>query len=233
MRFISQRKLIGALSLFVLSAASSYATLMPSVYGTSAQGELTGSRSGSSVVDHEDYEGGFSLSWIISNSGNGIWHYSYTAHGSEDTDLDYLIINLSNSCISPGDKLCVTNGTHSPELGTFSPGYNNPGLPNAITGVKFDTDDDLPQTFSFNSDRSPVYGDFYARTEDGYAYNSGNANHRSSHIADFIARPDGTAGDTSHAPEPGSFMMLGIGVTLLGIGRLRKLLGAGSNGAKV
>lgn len=195
------------------------------MYGTSALGELTGSRSGASVVTSHDFEGGFRLAWNISNAGNGTWHYSYTAYGDEDADLSYLIINVSNSCVSPGDSLCVTGGTHSPELGTFSTGNTNPGLANGITGVKFAGYDDLPQTFTFNSDRSPVYGDFYARTEDGYAYNSGNANHNSSHISDFIARPDGIASIAAHAPEPGSFVMLGIGAALFGIGKLRKRVG--------
>jgi len=80
--------------------------------------------------------------------------------------------------------------------GTFSSsdGNSNPLLPAPITGVKFDAPNpnDLPYIFSFDSDRAPVYGDFYAKAgnppPNGYAvFNSGEGNHASTLLSDFRA----------------------------------------------
>jgi hypothetical protein len=117
----------------------------------------------------------------------------------------------------------------SVDYGTFGPGPSNPGFPSgkSITGVKFDG---LPQhmtTISFDTLRSPVWGDFYAKdgvshASDGgsggqvwnYAYNTGLANHNSSSVTDFIARPDTTG---APVPEPGSWAMMLSGGLLVAL----------------
>jgi hypothetical protein len=77
-----------------------------------------------------------------------------------------------------------------------------------ITGVKFDdTVGDAPFTVTFESNRAPVWGDFYVKGGNlSFAYNAGLTDHLSEDVNDFIARPNGVV------PEPGTLAMLGLGL---------------------
>src|SRR5712692_9751099 len=101
------------------------------VYDTSALAELTGSRSvGSGITGSGIYAQNFNLSWMIVNTGTGLWNYSYTVSGFEGhgAGLSHLVIDLSDDCIRPGDANCVTNASRMPvELGPFSSSNGNPG----------------------------------------------------------------------------------------------------------
>ncbi len=223
------RKLSAAIFMvaFVLGGAC-YGSI---IYDTSAIGELTGSRSvGTGITADGIYGTGFTLSWNIADLGAGTWQYTYTASGysGRGAGLSHLIIDLSDDCYQPGDAGCVTNallngGSIVGEIQDYSStgqGNSNPNLPNNIIGVKFNLGEsnDSPQVFSFESNRAPVYGDFYAKAGKGDAYNSGNANHGSAAVMDFVARPDGSP---SAVPEPGSALLLLTGAALIAASRLR------------
>lgn len=82
----------------------------------------------------------------------------------------------------------------------------------SITGVKFDFGEDV---YSFLSNRSPVYGDFYVNGgNESFADNIGLENHLSENVFDFIVRPDGVV------PEPGTLLLLGLG--LIGLGAMAR-----------
>src|SRR6266852_1251160 len=78
-------------------------------YGTSAAGELTGSRDLTNVT----VSGSFSLfeiSWVITLT-NGIYHYVYTITGPSGPGLgiSHFALNLGGNCVAGGS--CVTNAT--------------------------------------------------------------------------------------------------------------------------
>jgi hypothetical protein len=222
--------LAGAIGLMGSMAAAEAAV----IYDSSALGELSGSRSaGSGLTIGGGNATTASLNWTITAIAGG-YHYSYTFDTNSHQDsISHFILDLSDSCVSGGgfaDAKCVYNavdGGATLKPGTYSStdqGNSNPFLPAALTGVKFDgpTANGLPYVFSFDSDRAPVYGDFYAKAgnppPNGYAvFNSGEGNHASTLLSDFIARPDTTI---VPAPEPASLALLGAG--LVGLAAIRR-----------
>jgi hypothetical protein len=204
------------------------------IYDSSALGELSGSRAaGSGLTIGGGNATTASLGWSITSIVGG-YHYDYTfTTNSRQDSISHFILDLSDSCVSGGsftDAKCVYNAMVNGAAvvpGTFSSsdqGNSNPLLPAPITGVKFDAPNpnDLPYVFSFDSDRAPVYGDFYAKAgnppPNGYAvFNSGEGNHASTLLSDFIARPDTTI---VPAPEPASLALLGAG--LVGLAAIRR-----------
>ncbi len=207
------------------------------IYNTSALGELIGSRSvGTGLTIGSGNATAASLKWAITSIVGG-YHYSYTLDtSSSQHSISHFILELSGSCVSGGvlaDPNCAHNASAGGATlipGTFSIGPSNPNMPGTITGLKFDgpTSNALPYILSFDSDRAPVYGDFYAKTgsppKSGYSvFNSGQGFESSSMlVADFIARPDTTI---VTSPEPESLALLAAGMAALGAVYYRRRTG--------
>jgi hypothetical protein len=213
------------------------------IYDTSAVGELTGTRTeGAGLTTGGAYatdRSAFTISWVITPLGGDIFHYQYTfdgfntrppgvSTGPKSPNISHMILDLSESCVDPGDAGCVTNAVYGGgphlELGTFGPAPSNPGFPSgtSIGGVKFDdTTGAAPFLVAFDSNRAPVYGDVYLKGGSvSFLYNDGLMNHASINVADFIARPDGTL---AAVPEPSTWLLLVTGcVGLLGYGWRRR-----------
>lgn len=182
------------------------------------------------------------LSWEIGYDTNTTrWSYSYTFTHNSQQGISHFILDLSDNCTAGSG--CIIgfrdNSTSADALifSTFTTN-GNPGFPGSITGVKFD-DLSAPSsyTFSFQSERAPVWGDFYAkggspenrRNPTGFAiFNDGADEHlTSTDVIDFIARPDtvtgpgpGPSGAADPVPAPASLLLLGAG--LLGLAASRK-----------
>jgi hypothetical protein len=218
------------------SLALSAPALAVPVYGTAAA--LTGTRTeGAGIVTGGDYftdgnttdEVTFRVSWEITPIAGG-YEYEYTFSGYGSPAISHFILDLTDDCVGPdgaaADPGCVANavyagGTSLEFKDDFGPGEENPGFPGggaSIGGVKFDnTDGEAPFTVTFESNRAPVWGDFYVKAGSdnspnaafGFAYNTGLENHASEDVNDFIARPNGA---TAPVPEPGTLAMLGLGL---------------------
>jgi hypothetical protein len=112
-------------------------------------------------------QGGFSVSWDITKSGN-IWHYSYTF---SDINGGYLPKNISHVILQVSDNFTINDISNvtgaslsydSPK--TYDSGVSNPNMPSSIYGLKFDSFDNAAlMKISFDSTRSPMFGDFYTR----------------------------------------------------------------------
>lgn len=219
---------LGFAWLHIMAVASSGAI----VYDTTAVAELTGSRTNlaGSGVDTVQFNNAptdhFTVSWVITNPVAGTWHYSYTFSGTVTTGglgLAHMILDASDNCVNVAagtlaDPNCITNPSVSITPGEYSSAPSNPNFPTGadIIGVSFAGGPALPVTITFDSDRAPVYGDFYLRVASSTtAYNNGLGHEATSTLlSDFIARPgDGT-------PEPGTALLMLAGVLLVGLGKL-------------
>jgi hypothetical protein len=196
--------------------------------GANAQAVMyTGSLStaGGGIVAGGSWPGtaGVTLSWVVQDVGPN-WQYSYT-FSSPVPNMSHIIFELSAGVTS-----LVTNPpadlytTSTP--GDFGPGPSNPGMPGTMYGVKFDVvSGSNPFTVTFVSDRSPVWGDFYAKGgASSFAYNAGflaadpTDPPSDGSINNHILRPD-TNGPPPAVPVPPTVALALVGGLTAGIGR--------------
>ena len=175
------------------------------IYGTPAPD--TGS---TALLGFGNWSGNALLSWLVTPQSGGLYLYEYTfLHGG--SDLSHVVLEFSASCA--GDPQCITNGTNNPDGPRTYAAHHAPNfeMPNDIFGVKFDfANGASPNTWSFTSNRAPVYGNTYLRDGgNAFAYNQGLTVPDSPFTAGFVARPDG---DSSPVPEPGTWALVTAGI---------------------
>lgn len=201
---------------------------------STAAGSIIATSSWSSAV-------GTTLSWEITDKGS-YYTYSYKfivpiLETGQIKDLSHIIFEVSDSFAEY--NFLQTSINKYDEFGEFSSGPGNPDMPDIINnGLKFDATEskltfetnetDGTRTFfiTFDSDRMPTWGDFYAK--DGAenlpslllvdnqkstvtAWNSGFG----SSDGAKIAVPD------TVVPVPGAILLGILGITVAGI-KLRK-----------
>ncbi|MBU4232791.1 MAG: hypothetical protein KKF43_09720 [Proteobacteria bacterium] len=149
--------------------------------------------------------------------------------------LSHWILEVSNPALR--SDFSGFNGIQVPYVGQYVPalwetGSSNLGMPTNIYGIKFSSDTDFVKagtqiyTFSFDTLRMPIWGDFYAKdgNNDGgnYAFNKGFGTDPGSDTEDFnpwIVVPDSK---TAVIPIPGTVLLLGSGLVGLGLLRFRR-----------
>ena len=166
------------------------------------------------------------ITWAVTLS-SGVWHYNYKLEVPK-SDISHIVIEASAS-FKKSDILnfCVNQGSvGSYSVETFNapppgnPGQQpNPYMPGNIYGIKFDDTSGETLEFSFDSYRTPVWGDFYAKG--GNTGGAPNSAWNAGFLADdpMSAAADGSQGfhilvpDTNAVPEPASIIALVVGVT--------------------
>jgi len=238
------------------------------VYGTSAQGELTGSRhvgTGGGLTGFNDWSSDFTVTWEIEQIPSSIlWSYKYTFTGLDGSgqlkEISHLVLDLSDDCFGLDDEeevvltdaSCVTDAeltegeavtmlmSGSTVLDNCGPlsnqacvDFGEGGSQDGITGsVKFDAgggDSGNSVMYEFVSNRSPVYGHLAVKDGGGpgtcpspgsttaACSNGLLAGSDTMDTNDYVARPNGII------PEPGTVLLLGVGLGGLAvIGRRRR-----------
>ena len=170
---------------------------------------------------------GSSLTWEVSKL-NGTWQYSYTLSVPNAPDISHLIVEVSSNFTEA--NIVAEETTLGWELGTFSDaqGQSNPFIPGPIYGLKWDlTTDTRDFNWTIVTDRDPMWGDFYATGGNpqgafGYVYNSEFGNFTLDPIADGNAGGWALVPNTVSVPEPGTLLLLGIGIiSMSALGRRR------------
>jgi hypothetical protein len=161
------------------------------------------------------------LSWTV-YSRSGYWHYSYTLEVAGKHEISHMIVELSPSFDEDNLRNLSWTGAH--EIGTFREKNGNPGMPGSVYGLKADDTFGTTLTILFDSDRAPVWGDFYAKSAAGgkhraatYLYNSGfSAADPLFPVANGSLQGHLLVPDTMAVPVPGAMLLGSVGFALAG-----------------
>jgi hypothetical protein len=236
------RKLLLALSLVLAVPAAASAQLRGENIPWDFSAPLIGARAeGAGFVGGGDYATDgltFGLEWNVTyDQTTNLFSYLYTLTdvggraGREfgnGAGISHFIMGLSGSC-GANVSTCVDapttwfNGEGATSLvpggvTTYGAGASNPGLSTALFGVKFDhgfeqTGTDGVITIAFESERRPMWGDFYIKggTSD-YLLNTALTTGftSSDNSLHYVAVPNSLGGTT--VPEPATVGLLGAGL---------------------
>lgn len=110
------------------------------------------------------------FNWTVTQATDQIrgvyWNYAYQFKVAKK-GISHVIIQTSTTATAANFWDPITNlAIGGPQLYTSSDGNSNPGMLHDMFGLKFETpngSDVLDWSVSFNSDRRPVKGNFYAK----------------------------------------------------------------------
>jgi hypothetical protein len=224
-----------AASAFVFAGSAHAVT----AWGTDAAGELTGSRSvagggltvGTDAGSHSWTD--FGISWVVEPGTTMDWKYTYTLTGMPP-DPSHFWIEITEGATS--DEITLANGpVVGPQNYDGSNGGSDPawpedgnGDPIVIYGFKIDTS---ASVYTFETDHTPVYGNFFTKGGQKSVYNTGFLSWDGTEFADddiahYIVRPNGLPEveepPPGATPEPVTATMGAMGLLALAIRATRR-----------
>jgi len=127
------------------------------------------------------------ISWTVTDEDNSYpgfpWKYEYTfGHDGGQAGISHIIIEGSEGITA--DNIVGLTGASIASIGLQTVQSGNPGMPEDLIGIRFNPPAAglFSMTWSFFSNRAPVWGDFYAKdgggqdnTDLAYNYNKDSA----------------------------------------------------------
>jgi hypothetical protein len=170
------------------------------------------------------------LNWTVSQNTDGSWHYQYqfNSTGVQGSLSHLLIETCPNFTIS--DIANASPSVTASNISTWTSANGNPNIPSSLYGVKFDGNATSLVTVQFDSDRTPVWGDFYAKDGSfGQVWNAGFtasdtdplAAIGNGSVSNHILRPDTVS---STVPAPGTLLISSLGTGIVGWLRRRRAI---------
>lgn len=177
------------------------------------------------------------LTWVVDDTTTaGKWHYAYTLEvgGQQGAGISHVIFEASDTfgfdnLFSPTSNPpgLISQEDEGIEIKTNLPQQGNPDMPGPVYGIKINIAGDTEGILelSFDSDRVPVWGDFYAKGGQGAVWNAGfltadptDAPGDGSELSHVLV-PDTT---TVRVPAPGALVLGSLGLALVGWFRGRR-----------
>jgi hypothetical protein len=172
------------------------------------------------------------LSWTVTNEDatqpGFPWKYTYTfGHNGGKAAISHLILETSNTFTLA--NLTGLTGAKLDSIGMQSVSSGNPGMPSDMYGIRLDpsTDNSLSMTWTFWSNRMPVWGDFYVKNgKENNACNQNTTNNVQNGFTSSDTDPTGPAAngslnfhilrpDTTTVPEPTTMGLILLGSWLV------------------
>jgi len=179
------------------------------------------------------------LEWWVTQNSDGSWHYQYLfAHPEGETS--HFIVEVSET-FTMGNMIHWGGDFEEIEIGWHDPEPANPGMPEAIWGMKLDEAAGVSTTIWFDAWRMPVWGDFYAVDGRGGGQEGGGDMGAAWNLGftspdwDPAAPPDNGSSwyhvlvpdSLTPIPEPGTILLLGLGLAGAGLWRFGRKRRAG------
>ena len=180
------------------------------------------------------------LSWVVDDATTpGKWHYQYT-FSVPTKAISHMLLEVSDA--DPGPAFTLDNlfsPTTNPAnwisfpipIQVWTDQQGNPGLPGPMYGMKLNNKFAATTVvISFDSDRMPVWGDFYAKSGGNpvpLVYNNGflladpTVGAHNGSEQDHLLVPDSTM---TVIPVPGAMLLAAIGTGFAGWLRRRRTL---------